>query len=780
MLSINKKILLKRKFVINLKDMPENLNFRISSALKDIIGRDLITDDYIAVFELVKNSYDAYASQVDIYFENIYSANSKIIIKDNGKGMDYDDLYDKWLFVAYSAKKAGKEDENFDYRDSIYRNRPFAGAKGIGRFSCDRLGKMLYLETTKKSNNPKTESLITDWGKFETDINEEFVDVTIIHETKESNSYELHHGTVLEITELRSQWTRFDLLKLKDSLAKLINPSSGEDEIGFKIIIHVDEEQKTDDSKAEAYEKVNGEVRNFIFEALDVRTTKIHASISDDNKTIITELYDRDTLIYRIKEPNNYNLLEKIGFTIYYMNLSAKHIFTRRMGLSVNRFGHIFLYKNGFRVYPYGEPGEDSFKIDARKAQGRNRYLGTGEMIGRIEIFANNGDNDDTSRQLKETTSRGDGLIKTKAYYQLEECFFEVLKRLEKYVVDVQQWGISIEDESSFGLKSRASDLLAKLTDSNNIIDFETSENFFEILEASQSNSADTIVRNLQKIALESENEALIEQASRAVNKLVEIQYARLEAEKQADEEQKKALEATEKLREQVSENLFLKSINTSEFQEVISLLHHIGIYAGTIDSNLKGISLRVQNSIPLTNDELYDIIRSISFETKKILNIAAFATKANFKLDTEQIEINLNDYIREYIQNIIPTTTDKSLNIKVTRLNNNPFIRKLKPIEMNIVIDNLISNSKKAKATELEIQLNENQDGKFEMKFIDNGVGIEEENLKRIYDFGYTTTDGSGIGLYHVKEIVKSFGGTIKAENNIEAKGLTFTIDIK
>lgn len=62
------------------------LTFKISSALKDIIGRDLITDDFIAVFELVKNSFDAYATQVDIYFVDIYGNNPKIIIKDNGKG----------------------------------------------------------------------------------------------------------------------------------------------------------------------------------------------------------------------------------------------------------------------------------------------------------------------------------------------------------------------------------------------------------------------------------------------------------------------------------------------------------------------------------------------------------------------------------------------------------------------------------------------------------------------------------------------------------------------
>ena len=53
--------------------MKKELQFKVSSALKDIIGKDLITDDFIAVFELVKNSFDAYATQVDIYFEGIYS-----------------------------------------------------------------------------------------------------------------------------------------------------------------------------------------------------------------------------------------------------------------------------------------------------------------------------------------------------------------------------------------------------------------------------------------------------------------------------------------------------------------------------------------------------------------------------------------------------------------------------------------------------------------------------------------------------------------------------------
>ena len=92
--------------------MPEKLEFKVSSGLKDIIGRDLITDDFIAVFELVKNSYDANAKNVFIEFEN-----NKIIISDDGDGMSIDDIKDKWLFVAYSSKK--QNDDEDDFRDKI-------------------------------------------------------------------------------------------------------------------------------------------------------------------------------------------------------------------------------------------------------------------------------------------------------------------------------------------------------------------------------------------------------------------------------------------------------------------------------------------------------------------------------------------------------------------------------------------------------------------------------------------------------------------------------------
>src|SRR5690606_15873431 len=117
------------------------LKFDVKTGMKNIIGRDLITDDFIAIYELVKNSYDAYANYVTISFSK-----DEIIIADNGKGMSKVDLEKKWFAVAYSAKKEGSEDNDFQ-RDTHLNNlksrRFFAGAKGVGRFSCDRLGSEL-------------------------------------------------------------------------------------------------------------------------------------------------------------------------------------------------------------------------------------------------------------------------------------------------------------------------------------------------------------------------------------------------------------------------------------------------------------------------------------------------------------------------------------------------------------------------------------------------------------------------------------------------------------
>ena len=88
------------------------------------------------IFELVKNSFDAGADSVQLYF-----GKDRIVVADNGCGMSYDDLTQKWLFVAYSAKRTQRPAD--DFRNVAAERRHFAGSKGIGRFSSDRLGKQV-------------------------------------------------------------------------------------------------------------------------------------------------------------------------------------------------------------------------------------------------------------------------------------------------------------------------------------------------------------------------------------------------------------------------------------------------------------------------------------------------------------------------------------------------------------------------------------------------------------------------------------------------------------
>lgn len=748
--------------------MSKKLKFRISSALKDIIGRDLITDDNVAVFELVKNGFDAHATRVDIIFKNLRTKNPKIIIKDNGKGMSYDDLLDRWLFVAYSAKKEGTEDKNFDYRDNIYSKRAFAGAKGIGRFSCDRLGKYLYLETTKKERNAKTEVLITDWEKFEEDIKEEFININVLYETKKGSDYGLVHGTVLEITDLRSNWDRDALLKLKDSLAKLINPHRGKSEKGFKIFIDADDELEEDSRCKDEREKVNGEVQNFVFEELDLKTTKIQVSLSGKGSKsyMTTSLVDGGTLIYKIKEINSFKRLWDIDFTLYYLNRSAKYAFARKMGLASRLYGHVFLYKNGFRIYPFGEPFEDPLNIDVRKSRKKYSYLGTGELMGQIQIYGQN-------PEFKETSSRGNGLIINPTYEELVTCFFLILSRLEKYVVDIQQWGLSIEDENTNPLlKAGIAELVTQISGSEGILEFEAPKDLISILEDSQVESASSLVKNLRGIAIATKNDDLLKVAKAASKKLKQIIAAKEEAEGDA-------ASAREELNEILTQNLFLKSVKSQDLDEVVSFMHSIGISASVIDNYLSSIYQKINKGFEIRPGELKKAIEAVSFENRKILSITRFSTKANFKLYAEDATLDMVSFIKEYVFNILKPLRGEDVTITIEDGFKGTFIKKFRPIEMSILIDNLLSNSIRAKSRAFKVVIDKGRDKDLLIEFIDDGMGIPDKNINKIFKFGFTTTSGSGLGLHHAQEIALKLGGKLVADNR-QKKGVKFVLTLK
>lgn len=425
------------------------LHFKTNVQIKSIIGKDLINDDNIAILELVKNSFDADAKRVDITFCNLKSNDdnenaSRLIIRDNGIGMNLEDINEKWLNIAYSEKK----------RNSRQYNRMMAGAKGVGRFSCDRLGHFLNLYTKKRGENCIL--LKIDWRKFEIDDKQtEIQSIDLEYETLDEIQLEqrgfssFDQGVILEIIKLRSNWVSFDgskwttnkLLELKRYLEKLINPNQAFEKNDFGIYLNADEFVSENIGKNPC-EKFIGKVENTIFQKLDFKTTSIECKSVEDGTQILTTLKDKGETIFWIKEFSDfYPNIKDFKITLFYLNTYAKAFFTKQTGMRPVSYGSIFLFLNGFRIPPYGEEGDDWLKLEQRKSQGYARFVSARDLVGQIEIL-------DFNNSFQIVSSR-EGLVKNDNYESLVDrngLFYKVLRRLEKYVVDGLNWD-SIPDE---------------------------------------------------------------------------------------------------------------------------------------------------------------------------------------------------------------------------------------------------------------------------------------------------------------------------------------------
>ncbi len=770
-------------------------HFKISSALKNLIGSDLITDNFVAVFELVKNSFDAKATEVKITFENIYSKkDAKIIIQDNGKGMTYEDLTTKWLFLAYSAKRDGTE----DYRDKIKSGRIYAGAKGVGRFSCDRLGNFLNLITVSKKSKNKIENIFVDWSKFEKDQKKEFAEIPVKHTTLVKTNYELKHGTILEITGIQPDfWKRDNFKKLKEKLSKLIRPdlNVSDDVQKFKIQLFVPEEKDRDNDVIKKlkqensnhinlyYNTVNGEIKNFVFNELNIKTTKIESSI-DDNGVITTRLTDRENYIYEIKEKSEFNLLSNVGVTLYFLNRSAKITFRKRTGVEHVDFGSLFIYKNGFRIYPYGERNDDSLGLDNRAMQGYARYIGLRSLMGEISIQGEN-------HELRETTSRGDGLLKNKTYDELtnkeDGYLIKILRRLEKYVIDVTQWGVNDEDESENiskeNVKENLVKLIANISDDKSILGLKYNKDVINLVSNKEEKSAKKLIKNFKRIASESSNKQLHKEAERLEKTLSTLLKAKESAEKESLKKDVERKRIAAELEQQITETLFAKADRGTEKNDLLSVQHHIYRHSAQhITKYIDDLVNAINSNKP--KDILLNITSKISFENKKVITLSKFVTKAHFDTTVNKINVDLIKFVNEYVLNVYQEYKHLMINNQNFKIiANTPkdlnFDFSFRPIELIIILDNLLNNSLKAKAKNVKINWNNINKSEIELHVIDDGIGIPNKNKDRVFEARFTTTNGSGLGLYHTKEIIEKMGGKIIVNNKLK-QGVEFILRFK
>lgn len=753
----------------------DTLFFTISAELKNVIGKELITNDEIAIFELVKNSFDAHAKRVDLHFEP-----DRIVISDNGKGMGLEELTARWLRVAYSAKRDGTEDETAprDYRSGLGSPSTFAGAKGIGRFSCDRLGTQLVLTTKSAWSSSKAERLSVDWVAFEGDATKEFVKVPVEHSVAKELGFGLDHGTVLEITNLRSMWDREKLLAMKRSLERLINPR---DRRSFKIYIHAAAEKAQDARERVAHAEkdklalnrhiVNGLVDNFIFDKLQLKTTWTTTEVDEDGAWITTTLNDRDDLIYRVREPNPYKSLRGVQFKLYYLNRSAKQNFKLMTGISAVGFGSVFVYRKGFRVQPYGDQNGDDFGIDRRKQQSVYRYLGTRDIIGSITISP-------TAPGFEETSSRDGGLLDTEAWLEAIECFKEkCFKRLETYVVGVQ-WPDKMDSlqpdtkrlDSDLG-RSRIIEIISQLAASEDVEVLEYSSNFIDVFNE-KSEEFGRSLDALRKVASKLGDKGLMRRIDKAEKRVREFREAEDAAKQEAEKErdarfraEERASKSERRAKDVSAENLFLKGVTSRELDHVVTLMHQIGISAGSVESAVVMLMRRLRKNGKVDRTDVEEFAEIADFATKRILTISRFATKANFKADADDLTGDIAAYFLQYVDAVSRVVHGDDFTIAVDNRLTTPAIKRFKPIELSMLVDNVLSNARKARAFNVAVELSPMDAKRIRIRFTDDGKGVTEDmDLDRIFEKGYTTTNGSGLGLYHVKQIIDGLGGVVHA----------------
>ena len=810
------------------QDMDE-LTFRVSTGLKSILGQDLITSDNIAILELVKNSYDAHATKVLITFEE-----NAITISDNGKGMTLDDIQNKWLFVGYSAKSDGTEDAS--YRSKFKRN--FAGAKGIGRISCDRLGSEVWL-TTKSEYSSTVEVIHVDWNRFEKSLKKEFDKIPIEHESR-TEDYIFPEGssvgTELRITGFRPEtpeWTRDRITDLKKSLEKMINPFSGTENFSIEIKAEVFEaedreikaqiesadENITEDKISQLRNSiVNGVIQNTIADVLTIKTTLIESSLI--NGIITTKLLDRGELMYEIQEVNTFDKLENVTINLYYLNQSAKKTFSHRMGVQPVKYGNVMLFRNGFRVWPYGEPGDDSWKLDQRAQQGYNRFIGTRDLFGRVDV-----ETTDVSA-FKEVSSRDGGLIMTDAARQLMRYFAITHRRLERYVAGVL-WGEGflrneyfksqafamkarkmLRDEDKYsnssenlyqniGSKVDFLQLIKSLVNDKNIIVKYYNSNLADVL--SDTTYADVLqtdfVESLKEIAEKTSDQSLAANITFFEKQLADMRRAKKAAEERAKTEQEAkikaereaqaAREAQEKAEQEVQlereakekaekeleaktqQNLYLSSTQDTS-ADAKDFMHAIKLSATELDSVLNTTSQKIRKNT-IETDEILVNLDEMAFRTNEILQISKLLTMADVALLSKDTEIDIQEFVIEYLMKF-------NSKLKITIGNKYAENKKkiISALALSVVIDNLKDNSEKADATELVVDFYTDNDA-VKVLFTDNGQGVDlvKYTQDSIFEPGVTNRrGGSGIGLYTIRTFMKRY---LNGEIQFTGNGLRF-----
>jgi hypothetical protein len=451
--------------------------FKISARAASLIGQENIANAEGAIIEIVKNAFDADAKECLVLFCREKEEDVLYII-DDGEGMTKVTLEEHWMTIGTSNKLHNPRTVN---------KRIKSGAKGIGRFALNRLGNSAKINTAPKKSNVGLEWAI-EWDEF-TDkktLDQVYADLSetknfdlTSHINKLVQNFEplkdkfknnrFNFGTAIRIAQLRDQWTENEISNLFKTLEILVPPREAYD---FSIHLY-------DFSQPTKYGQVNTLVN-------DDYDYKLIASIDKDQKFTITvdrrefnwKEIDKD--IFKEKQPkdmskfpydyntvkngefsysvslkefwpgitsNEESLIKEIGafdFTFYYMKVRSKDrdkyalksFDSNNRTKWLNTFGGIKLYRDGFRIRPYGEIQSNSFdwlglgKRAASSSEGPGQSSGYRWRVEPQQVFGIINISRFTNPFLQDTSNRS-GLHENEHYFKFAELITKLINVVE-------------------------------------------------------------------------------------------------------------------------------------------------------------------------------------------------------------------------------------------------------------------------------------------------------------------------------------------------------------
>lgn len=393
------------------------LRWRFDVSTFRLIGRDLITDRVTALFELIKNCYDANATEVSVTFENVGKINeeSVITIKDNGIGMSFDDIRDKWMVIGTSSKRRNPLSPSPFLRRCV-------GEKGIGRFAVDKLGDQLNI-ITKQAGTKTWLNIYIDWREYFNQLNDKSADIRLF--TEIDNTYNFvpakdvqTSGTTLKVTQARDVWAKKDIIRLLRESSRIVSPF---ERIIYPFRIHVIAPEYGIDSWAEEY-KTDG--RN-------LATAAVSITYHNDKQQCL--LFNEATGTIDVKE-TDLKSFGGVSMELYYFDGKARDAFRRKYPDS--NIDGIKIYRDGVITTPFAEQEDASDKkrdilgIDKRLWENLFDKISTRELIGIVNITK------DGNPKIIDATNRQD-FTSTPEYIELKDfiiCQLESLERYKKYI----------------------------------------------------------------------------------------------------------------------------------------------------------------------------------------------------------------------------------------------------------------------------------------------------------------------------------------------------------